>query len=167
MRRGRASAGPRGRPVRGKRALWVEGLAVNVRDHLRSGCWGNRSAGEGTAPYRNHIFSSLTPYPASPRTLPCPAQTLAQVIHPCQARGRALEPRCMETGRDAKERKLPSAGPLKIITAFSEAAFARCQGQDCQSRHLSVLAKKQKACRAGPWDTEGFLHGPGWSSARS
>lgn len=52
----------------------------------------------------------------------------------------------------AKEVKLPSTGPLKIITAFSKADFARCQGKNCLSRHLSVLVKKQKACqgRAGP-----------------
>ena len=119
--------------------------------------------------YRNHIFFSLC-LPSQPITANCPvASSPAQTLCPgsSTAANRPSPLQVLRAGagsqahgdRGAKEMKLPSTEPLKIIPAFSKAAFARCQGKNCLSRHLSVLVKKQKACQgwAGSQDREGFL----------
>lgn len=156
--------------------------------------WGGGLAGEHWRPSPQQLLGRLKcrerhtahctettfffSYPAS--LCSCPGRSFPALGHPLppasgvSARYSALAPRRVETGYGvgdggAKATKLPSAGPLKRIIAFSKADFAQCQGEDCLSRHLSVLVKKQKACQglAGPWDRDGFLRSPGRNSALS
>lgn len=114
------------------------------------------------------VFLPLAPYPASPANHPGPSSP-TQPLRPgsCTPASCPSQPQpgtgTEAQGDGAEETKLPSTRPLKIITAFSKADFARCQGKNYLSRHLSVLVKKQKACqgRARPRDREGFLRSAG------
>lgn len=155
----------------GKYALWGwKGRPGNVSGCLCCSCWGTEVLGKAHTPlWRNRVFLPSGSYPSKTCKL---CWWVLACLDPLP-RGHRPPPTTLvnfragagtQAGRDGvKETKLPSTGPLKIITAFSKADFAWCQGKNCLSRHLSVLVKKQKACqgRAGPQDREGFLRGAG------
>lgn len=163
-----------GRPAGGAvriRALWGGGLAGEYWRPSPQQLWGLLQRREGHTAHCTETTFFFS-YPAS--LCSCPGRSSPALGHPpppasgVSARYSALAPRRVEAedgvgDGGAEATKLSSAGPLKIITAFSKADFARCQGEDCLSRHLSVLVKKQKACQglAGPQDREGFLRSPG------
>lgn len=120
-----------------------------------------------------HICLPRSPCPASHHKLPVPVlpcpDPLPRVIRRCQPTSSAPGPprRCWNPGawrQRAKEMKLPSTEPLEIIPAFSR-AFFMVPRQNCLSRHLSVLVKKQKACQGRPGHSiEGFLCSAGLNS---
>lgn len=109
-----------------------------------------------TAPFTEttFFFLPLSSCPASPCELPgasCLARPSAPG-HPQPAgaigsrhTSPVLEPRRVETRGQGNE--TPHAAPSRIITAFSEADFAPCQGKNCLAT-FQFLLKSRRHVRA-------------------